>query len=218
MFNELIDKYIYLRYAEKEINFNVGDTKISVNKLASNFIGLGSVLGLGLNILGGETNYLIGKIQMIIESGCSEFFNWKDMVWADAEYGKLLLQGVSDLNSENTKSLLTLLMNRFNVTNNLKDKIAKKHYSKDMLNRLFNNMSLLFMYEAGEHALHAETMLAILHRNKCLSPTGEKVPLFEAFGVNIIGNNGELIIKPGYKTLTGEDLTLDNSTLLKIEK
>lgn len=218
MFNELLDKYIYLRYAENEVNINVGDTKINVNKLAGNFVALGSVLGLGLNILGGETNYLIGKIQMIIESGCSEFFNWKDMVWADAEYGKLLLQGVSDLNSENTKSLLTLLMNHFNVTNNLKDKIAKKHYSKDMLNRLFNNTSLLFMYEAGEHALHAETMLAILHRNKCLSPTGEKVPLFEAFGVNIIGNNGELIIKPGYKTLTGEDLTLDNSTLLKIEK
>ena len=133
MFNELIDKYIYLRYVENEININAGDTKINVNKLAGNFVALGSVLGLGLNMLGGETNYLIGKVQMIIESGCSEFFNWKDMVWADAEYGKLVLKGVSDLNSENTKSLLTLLMNHFNVTNNLKDKIAKKHYSKDML-------------------------------------------------------------------------------------
>ena len=218
IFNEILDKYVYLRYMENETNINVGDTNINVNKLAGSFIALGSVLGLGLNMLGGETNFLIGKIQMIIESGCSEFFNFTDMVWADKEYGKLLLQGVSELNSENTKSLLTLLMNHFNVTNNLKDKISKKHYSKDMLNRLFNNTSLLFMYEAGEHALHAQTMLAILHRNQCLSPTGEKVPLYEAFDVNVIGNNGELIIKSGYKTLSGEELALDNSTLLKIEK
>ena len=218
MFNEILDKYIYLRYMENETTVNVGDNKINVNKLAGNFVALGSVLGLGLNVLGGETNYLIGKIQMIIESGCSEFFNFKDMIWADGKYAELLLAGVSDLNSENTKSLLTLLMNHFNVTNNLKDKIAKKHYSKDMLNRMFNNASVLFMYEAGEHALHAQTMLSILHRNKCLNTTGEKVSLFEAFDVNIIGNNGELIIKPGYKTLSGEDLTLDSSFLLKIEK
>jgi hypothetical protein len=218
MLNEAIDKFIYQRYNENELTLNVGDTQVNINKVATNFIKVGSVLGLGMNVLGGEVNFLIGKLQMIIESGCGEFFNLKDMVWADGQYTKLLLQGVSELNSENTKSLLTLLMNHFNVTNNLKEKIAAKHYSKDMLTRLFNNNSLLFMYEAGEHALHAEAMLSILHRNKCLDPSGNKVPIFEAFDVEVLGKNGKLVIKDGYKTLAGEDLTIDNPIFLKLEK
>lgn len=223
--NEWIDKTLYKRYYDNDLTRQIDDTtKISANKLASSFIGLGSVLGLGLNVLGAETNFLIGKIQMLIDAGCSEFFNMKDLAWADVEYNKKVLQCVSELNSENTKSLLTLMMNYFNVTDDLKNKIASKHYSKQLLNRMFNNSSVLFMYEAGEHALHAQTMLAVLHRNKVYktdsngNKVGKPVSLYEVFDVETVGNNGRLVIKPGYVTEQGEAITEDGKFLNTIEK
>lgn len=188
-------------------------TKIKLDKLTDALTGYTSVTGLAANVLGGEVNLLVGKIQMLIESGLGlggEFFGVKDLMYADTKYFQMLGPLLNELASNNKSSELGLLMERFDVLGDFYDKIKETGFYKNPISKIIGNTSLFFLYGIGEHLLHAQGMLAVLHNknNMVLDDKGNEVPLIDAFMVvKDSTGNGELVIKQGYTQKNGEPIT-----------
>ena len=196
-------------------------TKIKFDKFTDALVGYTSVAGLAVNVLGGEANLLVGKIQMLIESGLGmggEFFGMKDLVYADAKYFQMLGPLLNEVASNNKSSELGLLMERFDVLGDFYEKIKETGFYNNPISKIIGNSSLFFLYGIGEHLLHAEGMLAILHnkKNNVLDDKGNEVPLIEAFTVvKDATGNGELVIKRGYTQTDGRPI--DDEFLDKIK-
>lgn len=188
-------------------------TKMKVDKTVDMLVGYTSVAGLAVNVLGAEVNLLIGKVQMLIESGLGmggEFFNFKDLIYADTEYFHLLGGVLAEVGSNNKSSKLGLLMERFDVLGDFYEKIKETGFYNNPISKIIGNTNLFFLYGIGEHLLHAQGMLAVLHNrnNTVLNDKGEEVPLIEAFDVvKDSTGNGELIIKQGYTQKDGSAIT-----------
>jgi len=59
---------------------------VQYDKWTDRIIGYTSTVGLTANLLGGTANVLVGKLQMLIDTGFGlggEFFNMRDMVAAE---------------------------------------------------------------------------------------------------------------------------------------
>lgn len=196
-------------------------TKIKLDKFTDALVGYTSVAGLAVNVLGGEANMLVGKIQMLIESGLGmggEFFGMKDLLYADAKYFQMLGPLLNEVASNTKSSELHLLMERFDVLGDFYDKIKETGFYNNPISKIIGNTNLFFLYGIGEHLLHAQGMLAILHnrKNTVLDDKGNEVPLIEAFTViKDSTGNGELVIKQGYTQKDGS--AIDDAFLDKIK-
>lgn len=166
-----------------------------------------SITGLTVNALGGIANALVGKVQMVIEAGGAEFFNFKDLGWSDVKYFQLLPELLAETTSITKSSLLGKLMEKFDVLDDFYEQLQRTGFYKTPLGKIIGNTNLFFLYGMGEHLLHAQGMLACLHHIKVDGPEG-KVSLFEAFDI-VKDKNGEgtLIVKEGY-TINGEPIDL----------
>ena len=188
---------------------NVG--KVSIDKISDSITRYTSVVGLSTNVLGAQANLLVGKIQMLIETGFGmggEFFGVKNLTKASGQYWALLPKALAEFASNNKKAKLNLLMDLFNVTSDFYQKVKEDSFNSNILAKVMSNSSMFMLYGGGEHLLHAQTMLAILDRKKVLDPKGRKVSLYDALDVKVVEGNGEIIVKEGYKTLEGEEIDL----------
>lgn len=184
-----------------------------------------SVTGLAMNLPGAIANVLVGKLQMIIEAGGNEFANFKDYGVAESQYWKMLPELLGELYSNNKKSKLALLLDKFDAMDDFYDKLKESGFYKSPLSKILGNTSLFLMYGMGEHLLHAQNVLAVLNHIKVKSPEGKMVTLFDAFEVRKEGNNGILELKEGYTYSYQEDTnapiewrTVDESFVQRAKK
>ena len=167
--------------------------RVSVNDAVDTLTGVTSVLGLSVNLLGAEANVLVGEIQMFIESVAKEFFTIRNWAVGDLHYTELLPEYLGELGSYNKKSKLALLGDFFNVMEDYYETLRQNGFSKSLIGRILSNPELMFLYGAGEHLLHNQTMLAILDAVKVWdTQTSTEVPLYDIFSVRVNGNNGTL--------------------------
>ena len=196
-------------------------TKVKLDKAVDFLTGYTSITGLAVNTLGAEANLLVGKLQMLIESGLGmggEFFNMKDYVYADAKYMQLIGPLLNECMSNSKSSLLGVMMERFDVLDDFYEKIKETGFYKNPLGKIIGNTNLFFLYGIGEHMLHAQGMLAVLHnqKNNVLDSNGKEVPLIEALEVvKDSTGNGELAIKSGYTLKDGSPITEEHLNKIK---
>ena len=196
-------------------------TKVKLDKAVDILTNYTSVVGLSTNILGSGANVLMGKLQMLIEAGIGfggEFFNMKDMCFADFEYFHLLPELLVEVGNTTKSSKLGLLMQEFDVLDDFYDKIKETGFYNNPISKIIGNTNLFMLYGLGEHLLHGQGMLAVLHNksNYVLNDKNEEVPLLEAFDVSKDPNGGgELVIKAGYKQKNGDPI--DDEFLNKIK-
>ena len=201
---DFYEKDVFGRRKKDEGTVTLFGVKVSVDKAADILTRYTSITGLTVNLLGAQANALVGKLQMIIEGGAGEFYNLKDLAVADFKYGQMLPELLLELNSNNKSSKLGLLMERFDVLEGYYDKLKSAGFYRSPIGKIIGNSNLLFMYGMGEHLLHAETMLAVLHATKVHdSQTNRDIPLLNAITVDKHGHNGKLSIdKSRYKWIT----------------
>lgn len=193
-------------------------TKISLDKLADALTGYTSIVGLSTNFVGAQANALVGKMQMLIESGVGmggEFFGMKDLMYADVKYFQLLKDVLPEVASNNKSSLLGLLMERFDVLDDFYEKLKESGFYKNPIGKILGNTSLFFMYGLGEHLLHAQTMIAILHNTKVKNSAGKVKRLIDIISVDKVAGskNGVLKLDSNYTDMKGniiDDAFLDN--------
>ena len=219
LIDDFYERTVYGRLKKDE--GHIWGTKIRVDKAIDALTGYTSIAGLSVNIMGAQANLLVGKLQMLIESGLGmggEFFGVKDMMFADVKYFQLLPELLNEVNSNNKSSFLGLLMEKFDVLDDFYEKIKETGFYKSPISKIIGNTNLFFLYGIGEHLLHAQGMLAVLHnkKNNVLDKHGNEVPLIEALKViKDDTGNGEIAIKEGYTKKTGEPITEEDLRIIK---
>lgn len=219
---ELLDDfYERIIFGEKKKDSGyLWGTKISLDKLADSLTGYTSIVGLSTNFVGAQANLLVGKMQMLIESGLGmggEFFGMKDLLYADGRYFQMIPSVLQEVASNNKSSLLGLLMERFDVLDDFYEKLKESGFYKNPLGKIIGNTSIFFLYGLGEHLLHAQTMLAILHNVKVKNGSGKVKNLIDIISVSKQpgSKNGILKFEDGYTTI--DNIPINDDYLNKLK-
>lgn len=225
-----IDKHIY---GVRLKNYNKYD------KFLRSILSYSSMRSLAINLKGMISNYLVGEIQMLIESGCGEFYNPIDYAAANAlVFGDNTIRAPRRMidfvfNNENSESVL--LSRLFDPLLDSYEELSRKRYYRGPIRHLLGTDFTFMGYGAGEHMIHFVNMYAVLHHNKIRingqenkigaegSILSKKYTLRDAFEVtNKQDGNSELQLKQGveYKDENGNWVpltSLDDPYIQKIK-
>lgn len=210
--DDLMTMQGYGRYMKDE-----GDLfGIPIAKLANNINTLTSINMIGLNLLGGISNISTGSVMMRIESFAGEFFNEKDTIYADKEYGANLPSYVAEIGKRVKTNKLSLFDELFDVLQDYEQEIKDSDMNmRTRFTKLFGTGLLFSMNNAGEHWMQNRTALALAHRYKMLDDKGNETNLWKALEVRYIDPNNKdkgakLVIKDGYTKLDGSQFTKED--------
>lgn len=180
----LSDLYEREIYGKKKVGgktYTLFGLEVSSDKTLDWIIGYTSRTGLAVNLLGAQANLLVGKIQMFIESWAGEFFNLQDMAVAELKYFQYLPQYMNEYMSDNKMSFLGLLGQRFDVMEEFFRELQSKGFEKSAIGKILGNTNLFMLYGMGEHMLHFEGALSVLHHTEVWDKkTNNKVTLLKA--------------------------------------
>lgn len=205
-----IDKHIY-GVKMKDVN--------RWTKLAQTLLAYTSLRSLAVNVKGAISNYLVGELQMLIESGAGEFYNPIDYAWAHAKvFGDNTLSApgrIIDFMTNNVNSKAVLLAQRFDPLNEIFNETAHERYFSGPLRQMVAKDFSFIGYGMGEHMIHYVTMYAILHNQK-VKIDGKDATLYDAFYKgNKVDGNSELLLKNNitYKDAEGNWVPVDDAFL-----
>lgn len=156
------------------------------------------LLGLGFNLFSMISNVSVGKLQQWIEAAGGEYFGLKDYAWAVGEYHKLLPGHLAEMGSNIKKNKLSLLIQMFDPMADYFESVRNSDYNNSALSKIMGNG--LFAYlgmNAGEHILHCQTMLAILHATKLKDAEGNEINLYDALEVREVNGITKLVLREG---------------------
>ena len=178
---DFFEKDVYGRLKKNE-EVSIFGATVKLDRAADWLTGFTSRTGLTVNILGAQANLLVGKLQMTIEASCRQYFDLVDFGYAEVKYWQLVMPYLMEYNSSNKTSLLGLLSDKFNVMEGYYQDLKRKGFQISALGKILSNTNLFLLYGMGEHMLHNETMLAILHRVKVRKKgTTEEMNLLQAY-------------------------------------
>lgn len=188
-------------------------------KMAQTLLAYTSLRSLAVNVKGAISNYLVGELQMLIESGAGEFYNPLDYVWAHAKiFGDNTLSApgrIIDFMTNNVNSKAVLLAQRFDPLNEIFSETAHERYFSGPLRQMVAKDFSFIGYGMGEHMIHYVTMYAILHNQK-VRIDGKDATLYDAFYKgNKADGNSELLMKNNvtYKDAEGNWIPVDDAFL-----
>lgn len=188
-------------------------------KMAQTLLAYTSLRSLAVNVKGAISNYLVGELQMLIESGAGEFYNPLDYVWAHAKvFGDNTLSApgrIIDFMTNNVNSKAVLLAQRFDPLNDIFNETSHERYFSGPLRQMVAKDFSFIGYGMGEHMIHYVTMYAILHNQK-VRIDGKDATLYDAFYKgNKTDGNSELLMKNNvtYKDAEGNWVPVDDTFL-----
>ena len=196
---DFFEKDVYGKTKKNE-EVNLFGVTVKLDRAADWLTGFTSRTGLTVNILGSQANLLVGKLQMTIEGFAGEFFDLADMGYAEVKYFQLLMPYLMEYNSNNKTSLLGILSDKFNVMEGYYEDLKQKGFQISALGKILSNTNLFLLYGMGEHLLHNETMLAVLHRVKVRhKASGKEMNLLDAYEeYGVVGDENNKMIDLNY--------------------
>lgn len=207
-----IDKHIY---GVKLKDINKG------TKTLQTLLGYTSLRALAVNLKGAMSNYLVGELQMLIESGAGEFYNPLDYMWANMKvFGDNTINApgrIMDFMTNSINSKAVLLAQKFDPLNEIFSETSHERYfsSHNPLRHMLAKDFSFIGYGMGEHMIHYVTMYAILHHQK-VKIDGKDATLYDAFYKgNKVDGNSELLMKENvtYKDKNGNWVPVDDAFL-----
>lgn len=205
-----IEKHIY---GVKQKNI----TKFT--KTAQTLLKYTSLRSLATNVKGAISNYLVGELQMLIESGAMEFYNPLDYTWANAKvFGDNTINApgrIMDFFTNKVNSKAVLLAQKFDPLNDIFGELAQERYFTGPLRHLVAKDFSFIGYGMGEHFIHYVTMYAVLHHQK-VRIDGKDARLYDAFYKdNKVDGSSELKMKSNvtYKNSEGNWVPVDEAFL-----
>ena len=209
--DDFFEMQVYGRYMADEGTF--GSSKIDKGKVANVINRTTSLNVLGLNLLAGISNVATGKVMMRIESFAGEFFNEKDTIIADRNYGTALPAYLAEVGNRVKTSKLALWDELFNVMQEYETDIKEVNFDrKTWFSRMFGSSAWFVLNNAGEHWMQNRTSLALANRYKMKDPNGKTVSLWDAMEVVYTDPNNKklgatLRVKEGYTKEDGTEFT-----------
>ncbi|MBQ9391933.1 MAG: hypothetical protein IJU02_07060 [Lachnospiraceae bacterium] len=192
-------------------------------KLWRSLLMYNSIRNLSMNLKGIISNYVVGEIQMMIESFGHEFYNPVDYIWAHdkvffANKGRRIVDYIVD----DVNSKTVLLNNEFNpLVDNFREQGNKRYYH-GIIRRMLGRDFTFLGYGIGEYIIHLVNMFAVLRHEKVFIDDGhggtKKVSLYDIYSVgNKVDGNSELIRKDAkYINDEGQMVDVDDAYIDKI--
>ena len=184
---------------------------MDTNKMLDALIKYTSWSMLGFNAFTGINNIVVGKTQMFIESGGSEYFTWQEWLEADATYVRNIGPVFKELGTPVVSSKLGLIGQMFNVGLHWKESIKSKEFYKNGIENVLSSFNASFMMTAGEHHMQMSTALAMLKHIKVLE-NDKQISLYDALKTEEVTYNGKVIdgkisIREGVTNLDGSEIS-----------
>ena len=217
----MFDMHVYGRYIKDE--GTIGDTNIDVAKAANMMNRITALNQYAINILAGISNVATGEVMMRIEGFAGQFFTNKEIHVADREYRKLLPSYLKQIGDRYKTNKLSLFDEMFDVLQNYDKSSGNINWDrKGAIKRLFDESTLYFMNDCGEHWMQNRTAIAVAVHYKMLDNNGNETNLWDSLEVryrNEDGTYGEidhglgakLFIKDGYTKPNGDKFILQGS-------
>lgn len=183
---------VYGRYLQDEGTFEVFGKQVSKNKLYNWILSKASMAQLGFNWLANMANVTTGLAMQNIEAFCHEHFSPKDLLYADKEYGKLLISKTAELGARNKTNKLDLFDELFNIRQNFESNVKHATQKKNLLQRLFGAEIAFLGQDAGDHWMYNRTAIAMAHKERVLL-NGKEMSLWEALQVKPKYANSEIM-------------------------
>lgn len=162
-----------------------------ISKLLPALSRLASMTYLAGNVAGGIVNFGTGTIEMFKEGYANEFFNWKDLLFAQ----KTILASALGLSEKGQGSLtkdaitaedsskVNLFIRRFDLIND-NDRFFTSRYSRGT--RILNNwkeFGLMAPYKMGEYMMQAMPYIAMARRTILYDINGNTINLWDAYTI-----------------------------------
>lgn len=213
-FLQMLDDFFEMQvYGKRMKDEGTIGKKISKGKLANFINTMTALYSTAMSPLSAISNVATGSVMMRIESWAGEYFNAKDMTWANATYTKHLPALLSQMGNRVKTSKLYLWNELFNVSQEYERQIKEKNFDrKTWFSRMFSTSTLFFMNNAGEHWMNTAVSLAMGHKYKMKDRSGNIVSLWDAMEVRYTDPNdhskgARLVVKEGYRKMDGTEFT-----------
>ena len=205
-------------YGQKEAQEYVGS--ISMGKVADTMNYVQAVFSLGGNMLSGLANVLTGTVMTTGEAIGGEFFGFKNLLRANAEFAKNIFHVLSEIGSRTQTSKLMLFMQKFNILQDFEKDLNEIDWKKKTrFGQLFSTNLLFAFQNIGEFCLQSTSGVAMAARDLVLNEVGEKISVYDAMEVKYYDENGNIVdedrgygatlqIRPGTKNLDGTEFTM----------
>ena len=164
---------------------------IVVNKVVGFLSGIAAKTYLGGNVAGGLVNLGTGVNEIFKEALCGQYFDLKDWTFAHGYYWYHLPENLWEMGKQDKENKMSLFMKKMNVQN--QNKKDQKDFYTDMwrVTNIIYNELLMAPYSTGDHYMQSIAFLALAHKTKLISESGETRNLWEALEVTKIGNTNK---------------------------
>ena len=209
--DKFFDMQVYNRYMKDEGTF--GSTNVDRAKTAGMINYMTAMGGLALNALAGTANIILGRNMMRVEAMGGEFFKYRNVLKADSIYGQSLPEFLGEIGDRVRTSKLALWMEKFNVMQEYEGDIKNTNFDrKTWFSRMFNQSTLFFINNCGEHWMQGRTSLAVADTIKLVDANNNEISLWDAMEVKYIDENNKelgatLEVKEGIRKKDGSSVT-----------
>jgi len=160
-----------------------------------------SIHGLAFNVYAGLQNPILGNILIRQEAIAGEYYDHKDVLWADKTYATELPGVLGEVGLRDQKNKMTLWAEKADTMQSFSSDLREIDTTrKTRAGKLFNLSALFFINHAGEHQMQLRTSLAIANTIKVKDEQGNVMNLYEAH--EVVGN--KLVIKKELRYAGGE--------------
>ena len=200
--NAYYDMNIYKE--SKKDEGTIAGTKIDKGKAADRLMEWSSSITMAFNVLANISNVATGRAQILMEAVGGQFYNYKDMKYADMLLTKHIGDFVQDLTKKTKSSWLYTVCETFNSMQDYDQDIKHKDFDKKWFERIKLNGISMFLQQAGEFNMQNTTFFALLHSDKeaLTDSQGNKIKVINSFTVEPIDKNhpdrgSEVVFKKG---------------------
>ena len=186
---------------------------------------------MSLSVLNGLSNVATGNMMATYEALSKQYFDAKDLAWADYTYGKNTMAMLGNLGKRIKDDKLSLFNEMFDITQEYdKDQLRDVKWNrKTKLGRVEFGEALMFMQNAGEHWMANRTMLSLAHKYKLYDADGNEHNLWDSleivylqedgmtYGTENKGLGAKLQIKEGYTKEDGTKFTQNDIIQLQLK-
>lgn len=189
MVNDFFNFEIYGKRKAEEADWNILGLEIDQAKFLDGINKYTSLSLLGLNLVAGTANVILGETMQRIEALAGEHFKPHNMRNASKTYYKHLGGMLADVADQRPTNLISLLNDRFDTLNDYSGGRLRNSKFKELM----TTNTLFFISHTGEHYMQTRAMLALLDTIEVKDKEGKVIgTMLEMYKVNKETNKIEI--------------------------
>ena len=189
--NDYFASNIYNIFTKDQGTINVLGKQVSIAKSANTLNMLTSLNTIAGNIASAISNVATGTSIMLTEASSGEFFNIKDLAWADLTINKVLPSFIANRFNRIKTDKLSMFMKYSNMMDKFEEDVKNVQFDrKSLLKKVLTTRTLFIMMGMGETWMYSRTALSLAHNTFLIDKaTKKRVNLWDALEVKYIDNN-----------------------------